>query len=147
MQLKDFEKDVKEKIPLAKDLEFTFIKFDDGQLELSAPFEKNKNDKNTVFAGSQASLALLAGWSLVTLSFKDYKVTSVAAMKTEMSYLKPIEGDFFVSAVFADNADKISCINMLSKKGRAKILVYVTLGEKGEDRVKANFIGTYYLAL
>jgi thioesterase domain-containing protein len=147
MQLEHFEREVKEKIPLAKDLQFSYLSCDEKELVLQAPFEKNKNDKNTVFAGSQASLALLAGWSLVTLSFQDYKVRSVAAMKTEMSYLKPIEGDFVVRAVFSDQADKSACINMLDKKGRTKISVDVTLSELGEQRVKASFNGVYFLSL
>jgi len=100
VMLKDFEKDIKKKIPLAHHLDFQFFSFENSCLILRAPFSKNKNDKETVFAGSQASLALLAGWSLVTLVFEKQGVTSVAAMKTEMQYIKPIEGDFEIQANF-----------------------------------------------
>jgi len=145
LTLAEFEAQIKQWIPLASDLQFTLQSFEDNSITLTAPFEKNRNDKNTVFAGSQASLALLAGWSLATLSFNHCGVTSVAAMQTEMSYLKPIRADVLVKAVFAEEANIEACENILDKKGRAKISVLVELFEQGSDELKSKFTGTYFL--
>lgn len=147
MLLKEFETYIKNKIPLSKELNFELISFDNGEVVMHAPFEKNKNDKDTIFAGSQASLALLAGWSLVSLSFKQDGVNIVAAVKTEMHYIKPIESDFEIRAHFSKTADLDACRAMLTKKKRAKIQVDVNLSEKGSDLVKATFSGSYFLSL
>lgn len=146
MLLKNFEIDIKQNIPLAKALDFQLVSFENNQIILQAPFANNKNDKNTVFAGSQASLALLAGWSLVTLVFAKEGVTTVAAMKTEMHYVKPIEGDFEIQANFSKDADLEACRLMLTKKGRSKIAVDVVLREQGDEISKASFTGSYFLS-
>lgn len=145
LTLAEFEEHIKQSIPLARDLQFHLQGYENNSITINAPFEKNKNDKNTVFAGSQACLALLAGWSLVTLSFNHCGVTSVAAMQTEMSYLKPIKGDMLLKAVFAEVVNIAIAENMLNAKGRAKISVAVEIFEQGSEEVKTKFSGAYFL--
>ena len=145
LTLAEFEAHIKQCIPLAGDLQFHLQSYENDSVTITAPFEKNRNDKNTVFAGSQASLALLAGWSLVTLAFNHCGVTSVAAMQSEMSYLKPIRGNILLKAVLAEGANIAGVENMLSKKGRAKISVRVEIFEQGNEDIKTKFSGTYFL--
>ncbi len=146
MQLKEFELQIKKDIPLSQSLEFEFQRFENAVLVLKAPYLANKNDKNTVFAGSQASLALLCGWSLVNLLFKSDGVKSVAAVKTEMHYRKPIEKDFFVRAKLSDESEIKHISSLLAKKGRAKANVNVELLEQGREEVLAVFSGSYFIS-
>ena len=147
MQLKNFETQIKKDIPLAKELEFEFVSYEGNKLYLKAPYLPNKNDKQTVFAGSQASLALLAGWSLSTLYFETYGVSIVAAVKTEMHYKKPIENNFIVRAKFLDDESLEIVEKSIEKKGRAKVHVSVELLEEGSEEVKAVFSASYFLSV
>lgn len=156
MSLEAFEYKVKQDIPLARHLHFSLLSYDQTSLVLSAPYEANRNDKHTVFAGSQASLALLAGWSLASLRFAEQGVSSVAAVKTDMHYIKPIESDFILQARFAEDCDLAHCESSLSRKGRAKAIVKVELFEERDFKqgnleqlnqdVKASFNGSYFLS-
>ncbi len=142
--LKAFEQFIKDQIPLAEQLSFSLLEYDQKSLSLKAPFAPNKNDKNTMFAGSQASLALLAGWALVTLRFKEYGVQSVAAVKTEMSYLKPIEGEVSLRSKFSK--DLSETLDRLDNKGRARAYVKVELVDQKDGKTKAEFSAEYYLS-
>lgn len=146
IQLKRFEQQIKSEIPLTQALEFEFYSFEKDVLVLKAPYLPNKNDKHTVFAGSQASLALLSGWSLVNLLFQEHGLKSVAAVKTEMHYKKPIEKDFFISAKLSEDSDPLQISSHLEKKGRAKAGVDVELMEELSGEVQAVFSASYFIS-
>jgi thioesterase domain-containing protein len=144
--LKQFEEQIKRDIPLAVNLHFEFANYRETSLELKAPYLPNKNDKETVFAGSQASLALLAGWSLVTLYFKKCDAEIVAAVKTEMHYQAPIEKDFIVQARFSE-PEKLSLLeDQIKSKGRAKVNIEVVLKEPESEKPQAIFSGSYFVS-
>ena len=70
---------------------------------LEMPLEGNLNDKNTMFAGSQFSAMVLAGWSLATNWAKDMGVHApVVIHKTEMEFSRPVVSDLICKAVLAE---------------------------------------------
>lgn len=59
-----------EEIPLARHMEIRVLCSDRRSLLLSAPLAANSNHKGTAFGGSLYSVAVLAGWGLLTLESK-----------------------------------------------------------------------------
>lgn len=142
----ELEEQIKRQIPYAKHLDFSFQSFIDQELVVKAPFESNKNDKNTGFAGSIATLSVLSGWSLVTLLVSErYANNSVAAVKTEMEYFKPVFGDFCAKARLAEVSDLEKSFSKLERKGRGRLDVSVDIFEMGVDEVKGHFEGSYFI--
>lgn len=64
-------------------------------IELSAPLDKNRNDKGTGFAGSISSILTLAGWALITRELKEAGLqANVMVVKSETEYTAPVTEDF-----------------------------------------------------
>ena len=69
-------------------------------IELSAPLEKNLNDKGTGFAGSLSSILTLSGWALITRALNEAGIAAdVLAVKSETEFTAPVMADF--KAIYA----------------------------------------------
>ncbi|MDP1775881.1 MAG: YiiD C-terminal domain-containing protein, partial [Moraxellaceae bacterium] len=67
VQAKAFVLQMREQMPLLNFMQIDAKHWDGQVLTLSAPLEPNRNDKNTAFAGSIASLSTVTGWALLML--------------------------------------------------------------------------------
>lgn len=120
---------VRAAIPLTRHLAFEYLDFDGQRLTLKAPLEPNHNDKNTFFAGSQAALATLAGWSLTTL-LADHAGhhCDVVAVDSQLRYTRPLAGALHLHA-HGDDDTLAHFASRLARKGRARLNVVV----RGDD--------------
>lgn len=141
-ELETLAERVRDTIPLTRALEFQYLRRQPGELLLSAPLAVNHNDKNTFFAGSQATLFALAGWSLATLEGQAVIAElDVVAVESNLSYRKPVTGDMQVR-VFADAAAIEQYLQALREKGRGRLRVQAeALDASGE--LASEFSGLY----
>ncbi len=100
------------------------------------PLESNRNDKQTMFAGSTFSAMVLSGWQLVTNWSKDNGVPGpVVIKKTKMEFEKPAHSELLCSAVISEKPIK-------SINGNWKIKVSVEAVD-ADGNVCASFRGSY----
>jgi thioesterase domain-containing protein len=110
----------------------------------SAPLAPNQNNKGTAFAGSLHAALSLAGW-MVTQNWADAKLEKqdVVLFKSEITFEKPVTGDFKVHAELEPGTDLIKVRNMLERRGRARVNVTGKITEGSEDKVR--FMGSYVI--
>lgn len=140
--LRELAERVREAIPLTTSLSFEYRDFDGGTLTLTAPLEPNHNDKGTFFAGSQAALVTLAGWSLTTLLADAAGLPSdVVAVESELRYILPLRDDLLLRA-HADDEQQTRFRDRLTRRRRAALTVTVTGWAPNGDTV-CEFRGVY----
>ncbi len=90
-------------------------------IELSAPLEKNLNDKGTAFAGSIASMLTLAGWALITRALQRAGMAAdVLAVKSEAEFTAPVTGRL-TAACETTEAETARVLAELQARGRSRI--------------------------
>ena len=113
------------------------IKYSENEIEIKMPLAKNKNDKNTGFAGSVFSAAALSGWGLLTLKFMQEKVDATVVMhNTNVSFIKPVTSDFKAVCKIEDIERWNNFKNrVISKKnGKIELNIYVYNNESGKEQ-------------
>ena len=96
-------------------------------LELSAPFECNRNDKGTAFAGSIASLLTLAGWGLLTIKLNEYGLhPDIMVVTSTINYTRPAKQMLSAVAEISD-AELQRIRNELQTKQRSRVRLSITL--------------------
>lgn len=124
--------------PLFKDIApaqamgIRITRFENGRIELVAPFRPNINDKGTAFAGSISSMLTLAGWALITLHLKEADIAAdVMVVKSEIEYTTAACSALFAEADIADS--EITRILLeLKKHGRSRARVDSVLHSDGK---------------
>jgi len=82
-------------IPMTRHLGISVRAWDGESLHLSAPLEPNLNHRQTAFGGSVASVAIMAGWSLVHLRLLERDLECRLVIQTShMEFLRAVETDF-----------------------------------------------------
>jgi thioesterase domain-containing protein len=99
---------------------------------LSAPLAPNINHRDSLFGGSASSIAILAAWSFLytRVRAEGIKATLVIQRNT-MSYDHPILGTFSAKAELGEDADWTKFLNMLHRRGKARIKVTTILEYEG----------------
>lgn len=109
-------------IPLSKAMEVEVIAATPDGIELSAPLAPNVNHRGTAFGGSIATLATLAGWSLLRVRLGDYApLPHLVIQRSSMEYLLPIEGAFSAAVSYPAEADWTDFLARLEARGRARL--------------------------
>ncbi len=141
-ELDDLARRVGEAIPLTRYLEFSYGSFDGLALTVTAPLEPNCNDKGTFFAGSQAALVTLAGWSMTTLQADHAGFPSdVVAVESHLRYTLPLQDEMRLRATVTE--EKVARFRQrLEQKGRAVLTVDVR-GQSPAGEVVCEFQGVY----
>jgi len=109
-------------------LGFTTVSDDAEQVVMTVPGSGNKNDKMTMFAGSQFSGLVLAGWRLVANWTQEHLQTTcpIVIKSTQTEFKRPVEKDLLCRAFLADTPSQ-------QKNGNWKMLVRVEgLDEDGQ---------------
>ena len=111
-------------------------------VRLRAPLKPNLNHRSTVFGGSAAAVATLAGWSLLhmRLSRKGHG-SRIVIQRGSVSYDHPIDNDFDAVALAPPAEVWQRFTHTLEKRGRARIELPVELQLEG--RLVGRFLGTY----
>lgn len=70
---------------------------------INVPLDGNKNDKNTMFAGSQFSGMVLAGWRLASNWAVDQSIgVPVVIKSTQMEFMRPVDSALHCVAVLLE---------------------------------------------
>ena len=129
-------------IPLSAAMRVSVSAIDAAGVTLSAPLAANINHHETVFGGSAAALAILAGWSLIHVRLHAADLPArLVIQRNSMEYERPITGDFTARSAFESEASWSAFAAMLRRRGRARLTVVATLEHAG---VRAGgFIGQF----
>lgn len=127
------------RIPLAQAMQLTIHAWHDNHLELRAPLAANINDKGCAFGGSLSSLMTLASWALLELSLRDAGLEAdVFVANAEIRYLSPIFDELHVFAQPDDGASLNSFLDVLQKRGRARISMVSRVDAEGRPACVQN---------
>lgn len=122
-------------IPITQALQVQVDNLTSNSIQLSAPFEANKNIHNTAFAGSIYTTATLAGWSLVThLVQQHQRQGSVVLASATIRYSKPIEGDIVASCQVSDPEVIERFLKRFDSRGRGRLSLEIDVIEAGESK-------------
>lgn len=115
-------------IPLSKSMAVAVVSADPDEVRLQAPLAPNINHRETVFGGSASAVAILSAWTLLHLRLTQQGITCrVVIHRNTMNYTRPIAGDFIAVSGLDDAATWDRFVDMLRRKGRARITVRVRL--------------------
>lgn len=99
-------------------------------LTIVAPLACNHNDKGTAFAGSIATVALIAGWAVAQLSAEALgQRVQTAATRCELDFQRPVTGDLVARCVWPSPAHRRRLARTLLRHGLARLSLEVALGE------------------
>lgn len=118
-------------IPPAQAMGITVSKHWKNGLELSAPFESNRNDKGTAFAGSIASILTLAGWGLLTLKLTESGLhPEIMAVTSNINYARPAKQALIASAEISNSELERICNDLRTKqRSRARLAITLRSGD------------------
>ena len=123
-------------IPLARHLGVEVIIVEAGAVKLRAPLAANSNHKGTAFGGSLYSLAVLAGWGMLSTALERRGVSAeVVIQDAHVDYATPVTGDFTASAALPDAEALERCLAMLSRRGRGRIALTAVIEQGGAAAV------------
>jgi thioesterase domain-containing protein len=138
----DLTRILHQEIPLTRAMGLVATCWDGQSVTLTAPLEPNQNHTDTAFGGSIASLAVLAGYSLLFLMFKDREMsTRILVQKSTTDYLLPIEAEFSATATCPPAAELEAFIETLKRKRRARM--ELTTRVMSRHMVAATHTGLY----
>ena len=111
-------------------------------VELAAPLAPNVNHRGTAFGGSIATLATLAGWSLLRVRLGGLApLPHLVIQRNMMKFLRPIPGAFSARVNFPPDTDWPVFLATLAKRGKAKLRLQVEV--ISEDAVAAQLDGVF----
>jgi thioesterase domain-containing protein len=144
MNIETLENLFREIVP-AQALQIKPAHYADGQLTLTAPLAPNRNDKGTGFAGSIASMLMLAGWGTITLRLQEAGVDAdVMVVKSEIEYSCAARAELKSTAELKP-ADATRLLEELQKKQRSRIPIEARLFS--DDRLCATLTAHYAVFL
>jgi len=112
------------------------------RVRIEAPLAPNLNHRATAFGGSVAALAILAGWALVhTRLEQEGRRARTVIQSSALEYAAPIDGAFTAVSEAPAEAAWERFTRTLSRRGRGRILVTVTVEAGGATA--ATFSGEY----
>jgi thioesterase domain-containing protein len=129
-------------IALARHIGVRVLSASEDTVVLAARLGSNSNHKGTAFGGSLFSLAVLAGWGLLSVKLERAGVTGeIVIQETQVSYVRPVTGDFTARAVTPDAAEFDRLIRILQRRGRGRIGLRCFVEQAGVMAVEFN--GTF----
>ncbi|KAF7598067.1 MAG: thioesterase [Candidatus Dactylopiibacterium carminicum] len=109
-------------IPLSAAMQVMVQHASADMVELQAPLEPNVNHRGTAFGGSIATLATLAGWSLLRIRLDGMEpLPHLVIQHQEMHFSAPIIGPLLTRARFPAGTDWAAFLAMLENRGRARL--------------------------
>lgn len=129
-------------IPLSRAMDVEVLEATPESIVLTAPLEPNVNHRGTAFGGSIATLATLAGWSLLRVRLDDYEpLPHLVIQRSSMDYLAPIEGCFSARTHYPAGADWSDFLRQLETRGRARLSLDVEVF--ADKRLTARMSGAF----
>lgn len=116
------------------------------RVEISAPLNKNYNDKMTAFGGSLYVFCIMAAWGIVYKNACDvgFDEPNLIAAGASIRYKKPVDTETFTATANADPEDMATFREKLTNKERAKIQQRATIDCNGEAaELTVTFVMSY----
>ena len=133
MQLKELEEYLHDHIPLSRAMQVSVVQAEYDIVKLSAPLAPNINHRETVFGGSASAVAILAAWTILYVRLQQEGLYSrVVIQRNQVSYDKPIAGDFHAIAKLVDDERWQKFVKQLRRHHRARISVTSVLEFEGQ---------------
>jgi len=128
-------------IPLTAAMDVRVLAQEPGRVEILAPIAANANHHGSAFGGSLSTLAILSGWVLVQQTLDAAGIgAKLMVQRSECDYLEPALADFSAESLLPE-AEWPRFVQMLQKRGRARITVTTTIRIGARDVARAS--GTY----
>lgn len=144
MTAADLEKRILTDIALARHIGVRVVEFDSRSLVLGAPFASNSNHKGTAFGGSLFSLAVLAGWGLLTVKLHEHGVEGELVIQdSRVSYLAPVTGELIARAALPAEPELEKFLRAVDRYRKGRIRLHVAIENAGREAVR--FEGTFAL--
>jgi len=101
----------------------------ESEVVISAPLEKNYNDKGTAFGGSQYLLCIAASWGLAYLNAmsEGLEQPDLIGAEGNIKYLKPVRSTRILTRARANQEDMQNFRNAIRQKQRAKLVQHSTV--------------------
>lgn len=132
-------------IPLTRQIGVRVASYDGEALTLAAPLGPNSNHKGTAFGGSLFSLAVLAGWGVLTLKLAEHNAAGdIVIQDSEVRYRSPVTGDFTARAQAPAATEIERLLRMLKRHGRGRVRLRSVIEQAG--KVAVEFEGTFAVA-
>jgi thioesterase domain-containing protein len=111
-------------IPLTRAMEIAVTSWDGQTVTLSAPLAPNENHADTAFGGSIASMAFLAGYSLLYLVFQERAFsTRILIQKSTIDFLRPVDDQLVATACCPPPAELEEMLDTIKRKRRARMTI------------------------
>lgn len=122
-----------EHIPQSAAMEVSVEDIGQESVTLSAPLAPNINHRDSLFGGSASSIAILAAWSFLHTRIRTEGLkTTLVIQRNTMTYDRPVLGTFLAKAKLTEGADWGKFLNMLQRRGKARIKATTTLEYDGQ---------------
>lgn len=120
-------------IPLTEAMALRAVQWDGRELIIAAPLEPNINHRQTLFGGSAAAAAIVAGWTLVWLRLREANVEArLVIQRHTIDYARPIAGAFEARCSLEDEAAWEKFFKTLDARGKSRLTLTISLHESGE---------------
>ena len=131
-------------IPLTQAMAVSVVSIERNAVTLQAPLAPNINHRQSVFGGSAAALAILAGWALLHVRLHARGIEArLVIQRNTVEYLQPILGAFSARATLEHPERWELFTATLLRRGRGRIAVSVVLQQLEEERVAGLFTGQF----
>ena len=128
-----------EQIPLSAAMGMRILVADDQELTLWAPFAPKVNHHGTMFGGSLAALATLAGWSRAFVVLQDMVPSpDLIVASTSIEYLRPATQEITATCVGGEYGRLRSG---MARFGRGRVTLEATVRCEGD--IVATLSGVY----
>ena len=130
-------------VPLARAAGVRVSSYDGVTLSVSAPLDKNINDKGTAFGGSLYNLCVIAGWGMTSIQCEALGLKGdIVVAKGEIEYLRPLRSELKASVSVPSAEVMAHFVESYERRGRASLKHDVWVAGD-DDQPAAHFIGKY----
>jgi thioesterase domain-containing protein len=113
-------------IPVSHAMGISVVTASVDMVALRAALEPNLNHRNTAFGGSVASVAILAGWSLLRIGLHaESPLPQIVIQRSTMEYLAPVVADFDAVCHRPADAAWQRFMNAFTRRGRGRLSLAV----------------------
>jgi thioesterase domain-containing protein len=121
-------------IPISAAMGITAVAASPEEVRLRAALAPNVNHRSTAFGGSVASLAVLAGWSVLRVGLDDVTPTpQIVIQRSSMEYTSPIRGDYEAACRRPSAESWRRFMDALERRGRGRLRLVAEVYCDGES--------------
>jgi len=138
----DLQRLLENGIPITQSMGIEVQSWTQDSLTLSAPLSENRNDKNTAFAGSIYSVAVLTGWSFLQMLIKDADIAGqVVIQESRVKFFRPVTGNIVAKCGPVVDVERDGFLDAFRQKGKARMPLVIQILQ--DDQLAVEFEGQY----